>query len=448
MRKENVRGKATGMIKHAALAPLPWSAALAIAFLFSLFIGTVPVIMANNEDTLMVLSVEQARDMAYANNLELQLSYLTLEQTELSLQFLTESIDELIKGRNELLAYTATLDAQQAEIQAEIDYLISIGDPEEQLPQLYQDLLQVQMAIQIAETAIEGMNLVVLELENQYRQAELAVQEGRELVALQEEMLGFQVEALFAGCLIILEQQPLQQVALQQLGMVVTAEQNKQKEGYSTALEVETAASKQRVLEAAADELQCKYIELIDQLSLTCGLTPGTPLTLVPFYPIQPQPVDLNESIDQALADGWLVQLRRQRYNELEAERERIGEGYGYDSTRYQIADLAAQSARLQLQQAEGETRAAVRRTYYAMIEKEHGITRAEADLTLGRLQKQTLEAQFTAGYGTPAEAAQAPQALWKKEADLISARYLYHIAYREFDLARRGYFTNEELTY
>ncbi len=441
MRKQNLKNN--HISKRPTFNPQSWSAALVVAMLMSLGLGAVPVIMANAQDASMNLTVEQARQLAYANNLELQLSYLTLEQAELSLQILLDSINELENRRNELLAYTAALEAQQTEIQAEIDYLISIGDPEEQLAQLYQDLLQVEMAIQIAETALEGMNLAVIELENQYSQAELALQEGRELVELQEVMLGFQVEALFAGCLIILEQQPLQQAALKQLGMLVTAEENKLKEGYSTALEVETAASQQRELEAAGDQLQCKYVELIDQLSLTCGLTPGTPLALVPFTPTQPQQMDLDASIYRALADGWLVQLRHRRYSELEAEREQIGETYGYDSTRYQIANLAAQSSLLQLQQAEGETRAAVRRTYYAMIEKEGGMNRAEADLTLGRLQKQALEAQFAAGYSTPAEAAQGPLALWNKEADLFSARYLYHIAFREFDLACRGYFIN-----
>jgi hypothetical protein len=428
--------------------PLPWSAALLIALLITLGLGAMQVILANDQDAPMELTLEEAKELAYANNPELQFSILALEEAELTLQILLESMNELEDRLDELSGYKADLEARQAEIQEEIDYLVSIGDPDEQLPRLYQDLLEVQIALQVADTAIEVMDLAFRELENQYNQAELALQEGRELAALQEEMLEFQVEALFAGCLMILEQQPLQQASLEQLGAFEAAEQNKKNEGYSTALEVEAAASKKRDLEAAGDALQYRYVELVDQLCLTCGLSPGIPLTLVPFTPIQPQQVDLNEAMDRALAAGWLIQLRRQRYNELEAERERIGEAYGYDSTRYQMADLVVRRAQLELQQAEGETRAAVRRTYFAVLEKEGGIRRAEANLTLGRLQKEALEAQFAAGYSTPAEAAQAPLALWKKEAELISARYLYHIAYLEFDLARRGYFINEEPTY
>lgn len=432
-------------VRNHSFSLLSWGAALLAALLFSLVLGAVPIILANSGEGVMELTVEQARDLAYANNLELQGSYLALEQAELVLQALADSMNDLEERLSGLHKYKEGLAARQAEIQEEIDKLESEGDPEGLLPGLYRELLQVQAAIQVADIAIAGLNMAILELDSQYRAAAQEVAEGRELVALQKEMLAFQVEALFAGCLIVLEQQPLHQSALAQQEMVVAAEQNKQKEGYSTPLEVEMAALGKRELEAAGDQLKTKYIELIDYLCVTCGLTPGISLYLVPFSPIQPLPLGLNDALEQALSSGWLIQQRRQRVRDLEAERDRVAETFGADSIRYRMADLAVQGARLQLLQADGETRAAVRRTYYTAIEKEGGIARAEADLMLGRMQKQALEAQYKVGYGTPAEAAQAPLALWKKEAGLFAARYLYHIAYREFELARRGYFITKE---
>ncbi|MEW5785552.1 MAG: TolC family protein [Bacillota bacterium] len=424
--------------------PLHWCAALAFSLLLSFFLGAFPG--AAEDGPARELTVEEAKELAYNHNVELRLSRVALEQAELSLEILDQSIDEMENRRRELLETKDELEERREQIQAEIDELEELEDPpEDELAALYRELGQVEMAILVVDQAIEAVDQSILELENRYNQAEQALLEGESLIRLQEEMLAFMVESLFAGNLIVLERQPLQQKALQQANQAWSAELEKEKAGYSTPLLVEEAAAKRRGLEALGGELELKLIDLLDQLCLACGLTPGTALTLIPFTPIAPQAADLDEALAEALNSGWLVQQRRERLADLQEERDRVKEQYGEDSLRYEAADLAVEQAELQLRQEEGETAAAVRRTYFAMLEKERAIIRAEADLALGRRQKQALEAQLETGYGTPVEAALAPLALAEKEAALLEARYLYHLAYREFDLARRGFYASSD---
>lgn len=422
--------------------PLTWCAALVISALLSMSLGIIPGITAG-EGASMELTVEQAKELAYENNTDLQLARLALEQGELALEALDQSITELERQRDDLASLKEALEEERERLQREIEELENSEDPDQdELERLRRQKQAVEFSITMADQALEGAGRALDELNEQYRQAEAAYREGENMLEMQEEMLGFKVESLFAGALIVLEQQPLQQSALVQLAQLVAAEREKQKAGYSTPLQVEEAASKMREMEAVGDGLDRKLVALLDELCLTCGLTPGAALTLVPFTPVEPRPVDLDQATAEALSGGWMVQARREALAEAEAERERIREQYGEDSLRYRSADLAVRRAALQLRQAEGETRAAVRRTYFALIEKERQIGRCEADLNLGRLQKSALEAGYRAGHSSAAEAAAGPLALQRKEADLVAARYYYHIAYLEFDLARRGYYT------
>jgi uncharacterized protein YukE len=414
---------------------LPWFAALCAALCLALLPGIVPGFTAGDE-TVMELTVEEARELARSHNIELQLSYLALEQAALALEALERSIEELERQRGELALLKESLEEERERLQQEIE---GAADPEEQ-DRLRRELRRVELFLAAVDRTLEESERALEELNEQYGRAEAAYAEGEAAITLQEEALDFKVEYLFAGALIVLGQQPLQQVALEQLALVATAEQEKEKAGYSTPLQVEEAASRLREMEAAGDELAQKLVAVLDELCLTCGLTPGRPLTLVAFTPVEPRPVNLEHAVSEALASGWLAGQRRERLAGLEAERDRIGEQYGVDSRRYRAADLAVRQAGLELQQAEGETRAAVRRTYYALVAKENQIRRAEADLALGHRQSKAIAAGYQAGHASAAEAAAGPLARQKKEADLVAARYDYHLAWLEFDLARRGF--------
>lgn len=381
------------------------------------------------------LTLEEVKEQAVSQNIDLELLRLSLAKGELSLELLEQSRQGLQAERDKLLSFMQQL--QPGALGRPADGGEAGSELTGEQPPAAADQEEL---ISILQVSLEQMNLSLQQLESQEQQTRQGLEEGENMLQLQEEMVLFKAESLFVAGLILKRQLQLQEKVTGQLHSLQEAEQLKEGAGYSSPLQVEEAGAKLREAEAAAGTLEHTLAETVDELLICCGLTPGTAVTLKPFTPQSPVQVSMEKAISTALSSGWLVQGKRVR---LDRRREELGDiesMYGKDSPQYRLAEIDLRQASLELQQSQQQTRAAVRRTCLSLNEQEQLIRKAEQDLKLGSLRQETLSAQHRCGYITVAEASAGSLARQQAETELFSARYRYHLAYREFELARQGY--------
>lgn len=461
-----------------------------LLFLFVLFIISLTGIApgrATESDSLREITLEEARAMALENNNELQIARTSMEEARLVLDNLNENIKEL-EGqeeevtdylenqkllRDELLEETEELARQEEELLEELEVLYNeleeadnfedfqeimldiqslqqeLIEIQTELAPLRAELVQVESSIQAAQLTYDNFDLILEELQRQLDDAQQTLDSAEETLLIQEELLLFGVEALFAVNIIMQEQFPLQAEGADYINKLIKKEIIKEESGYSTELEIMELESQLRDIDRAGDALERQYNEILDQLCLLIGLRPGTDFIAVPFLPQSVEIVELKESIDTALSEGELIELRRDSLAEqqqiLAELEEELGDEEGFeDSFVYQQALINVELAEQQLKQAEDQTCTEVRRTYYALKEAENELYRSYDALQEAKIQEEALVAAYESGYSTALESAAGPLGILRQEAEMLTAEYQYHIALAEFKLVVSGYIISD----
>jgi len=381
----NFRGDKSGIFLAGAIL-------LLLSLLVSVAQGT-PLEGSNPQE----LTLEQAGDKAVENNYELKEARLMTDQAELLLENLEEAEEEL-------------------------DKQISEWEDEG-----------------VDEELLEPLKMLHETLEQQVREAEDTLAEGEETLEILEEMIRLGAESTFTALLILEETGELQELAHSNSQEALEKEKLRLEEGYSSGMEVEEARSRVRESEQGLDNMKIQEIQLRDELCMLMGEKPGTDFKLVEFSPEdkdlkKTEQIDLEEAVEKA-KEGQVVEMRKERLEELEED---IGEPDD------EMEEYLLEQAELEYLQAKDQARAQVREAYYSLWAAERDKHRALEALNEGRLQEKAMEAQLKAGYVTPVEAAAGTLARLGSEAEEYSTRYGHYLAYRQFELARDGYFMED----
>ncbi len=309
------------------------------------------------------------------------------------------------------------------------------------------ELLQTDVTIETLQFIFDNLDFFVQQLKNGVIAADAALQNSEKAVAAGEAMLLYGVEAIFAGVAIIEKQLPLVEEGYYLLSHLLNNEKEKEKEGYSSMLQIIDLEAQLRDIDRAGDALHNFLIDLIDQLCLLIGIRPGVDIDLILFEPRPVKEVKLNDALKKVISDGYDVsQSRENLYNRedellaLEGLMEASGNDDYKNSITYQIALLRVEQASDELKESEDKAYAEVRKAYRALQEAEREIIRCRSALKESDLQEKALLQSFEGGYVTAAQASAGPLGTYKAEAELYTARFQYHLKLREFELAVEGY--------
>lgn len=343
-----------------------------------LILTLLPSISAMAEEEVMSLTLEQAIEMALANNNQVELNRLSIEKAKLKLQ-------------------QDKFGARKIPEEAVTNYDVAMGK--------YIAPMASQMELTIAEAQAEVREKALkLQVENNYYELlkkKAALDNAKNSLIRAQEQLRIAQESYKAG------------VSAQ--NEVIGAE-------------VGVAAKEAAVLTAQND-----FDKAVMDLAQTLGLKLDAKIVPATQFSFQPLTVDLAAEVEKVLQSDVAIIGAREGLKVAEAIFEQASGFYTPNVFMYREAEYGVEEAKVKLKKAQDEAELKVRKAYLDLQSAQKGYETLEKSMESAQESYRVAKLRFEAGVATRLEMEQAADKLSEQEARLMETLYAYNLAAAQF---------------
>ncbi|NLC52255.1 MAG: TolC family protein [Firmicutes bacterium] len=442
---------------------------LFLAALVLMLVPGIASVSGKNKEEGNKITINQAIEKALANNIQIELAELGIEEAEYAVEAIEEALDKIrasekeisdleqeikeileLQGRIEgIILRIEELEEQlegnggnQEEIEREInelqEELASLPDLEE----LYK--LAQSKSIELEQLKAQQMFYNKEQLEVQKKQAErgvdmaeLGLEEVKEVVIYGRDGMPGLID-IYSGALLLEDQLKLMEATLKNLKELMRQQEERFAVGFVSKLDVEGLRAQIRSAEAGYEALQHQRKQTHQRLAQLLGMSSDTVFSLEKFTPREPVNVQYDLLLKQELEGNWAIRRAELALGNAEDDLKEVRRAHGKNSARYKQADVAVERARLELKQERDNARASLLAEYHQLLEAETDLANKKADLELARAQYKAMEVRFEIGQITASDLAGARLDLLQKENQLEAARYAYHNALVKLEMRKK----------
>jgi len=351
---------------------------LIVAVSMLLMLTLLPSMSVLAEEKALNLTLDQAIELALANNNQVELNRLSIEKAKLKLEqskYSAKKIpEEAVTNYDTALAkYIAPLSSQMELTLAEAQVNVSENVLKLQVESNYYELLKKKTALDNAKNALTRA-------QEQLRITKESYKAG---VVAQNEVIGAEINV----------------------------------------------ASK----EAAVLTAQNNYNKAVMNLAQALGLGLDTQIVPATQFSFQPVTVDLEAEVAKVLENDVSVIGAKEGLKMAEATFEQAKGYYTPNVFTYRDAEYNLEKAKVELKKAQDEAELKVRKAYLDLQSAQKGYETLEKSLELARESYRVAKLRFEAGVATRLEMEQAADKLSEQEASLMETLYAYNLAAAQF---------------
>ncbi len=357
---------------------------LAVMLLLLTFL---PAVVVPAEDETLSLTLEQAMELALANNNQVELNRLSIEKAKLGLE-------------------------QAKHAAKKIDFDAIDAMPREMRAGLGLDMYQLHLAKYVAPVASQA-NLTIAE-----KQAEL-----------RENVLRLEVEKNYYELLRKKTALDNAKNALLRAQEQLRIAQESYKAGVLAKSDVIGAEVLVASKEAGVVNAQNQFDKAILNLAQTLGLDLDTKIVPATQFSFEPITIDLAKEINKALEQDISVIGAKEGLKVAEVTFEQARGFYTPNVFTYREAEYGLEEAKVNLKKAQDELELKVRSAYLDLLSAKTAYETLEKSLEAARENYRVAKLRFEAGVATRLEMEQAADQLSEQEGSLMEMLYNYNLA-------------------
>ncbi|MGI6331717.1 MAG: TolC family protein [Zhaonellaceae bacterium] len=352
-----------------------------------LLLTLIPAVAAPAEDETLSLTLEEAMELALANNNQVELNRLSIEKAKLEL--------EQAKHGAKKIDFDA-IDAMPREMRAGLGL----------------DMYQLHLAKYVAPVA---------------SQAKLTIAEKQ--VELSENVLRLEVEKNYYELLRKKTALDNAQNALLRAQEQLRIAQESYKAGVLAKSDVVGAEVLVASKEAEVVNAQNQFDKAVMNLAQTLGLELDTKIVPATQFSFEPVIIDLAKEVEKALEQDISVIGAKEGLKVAEVTFEQARGFYTPNVFMYREAEYGLEEAKVNLKKAQDEVELKVRNAYLDLLSAQKAYETLEKSLEAAKENYRVAKLRFEAGVATRLEMEQAADQLSEQEGSLMEMLYNYNLA-------------------
>lgn len=352
-----------------------------------LLLTLIPAVAAPAEDETLSLTLEEAMELALANNNQVELNRLSIEKAKLEL--------EQAKHGAKKIDFDA-IDAMPREMRAGLGL----------------DMYQLHLAKYVAPVA---------------SQAKLTIAEKQ--VELSENVLRLEVEKNYYELLRKKTALDNAQNALLRAQEQLRIAQESYKAGVLAKSDVVGAEVLVASKEAEVVNAQNQFDKAVMNLAQTLGLELDTKIVPATQFSFEPVIIDLAKEVEKALEQDISVIGAKEGLKVAEVTFEQARGFYAPNVFMYREAEYGLEEAKVNLKKAQDEVELKVRNAYLDLLSAQKAYETLEKSLEAAKENYRVAKLRFEAGVATRLEMEQAADQLSEQEGRLMEMLYNYNLA-------------------
>lgn len=352
-----------------------------------LLLTLIPAVAAPAEDETLSLTLEEAMELALANNNQVELNRLSIEKAKLEL--------EQAKHGAKKIDFDA-IDAMPREMRAGLGL----------------DMYQLHLAKYVAPVA---------------SQAKLTIAEKQ--VELSENVLRLEVEKNYYELLRKKTALDNAQNALLRAQEQLRIAQESYKAGVLAKSDVVGAEVLVASKEAEVVNAQNQFDKAVMNLAQTLGLELDTKIVPATQFSFEPVIIDLAKEVEKALEQDISVIGAKEGLKVAEVTFEQARGFYTPNVFMYREAEYGLEEAKVNLKKAQDEVELKVRNAYLDLLSAQKAYETLEKSLEAAKENYRVAKLRFEAGVATRLEMEQAADQLSEQEGRLMEMLYNYNLA-------------------
>ena len=352
-----------------------------------LLLTLIPAVAAPAEDETLSLTLEEAMELALANNNQVELNRLSIEKAKLEL--------EQAKHGAKKIDFDA-IDAMPREMRAGLGL----------------DMYQLHLAKYVAPVA---------------SQAKLTIAEKQ--VELSENVLRLEVEKNYYELLRKKTALDNAQNALLRAQEQLRIAQESYKAGVLAKSDVVGAEVLVASKEAEVVNAQNQFDKAVMNLAQTLGLELYTKIVPSTQFSFEPVIIDLAKEVEKALEQDISVIGAKEGLKVAEVTFEQARGFYTPNVFMYREAEYGLEEAKVNLKKAQDEVELKVRNAYLDLLSAQKAYETLEKSLEAAKENYRVAKLRFEAGVATRLEMEQAADQLSEQEGSLMEMLYNYNLA-------------------